>query len=76
MDTLIIVMSIGLGLILLFGIYKLATSSLHERSVLKPGTDTADRRQTLKAFLAILFSILLFLTLFVTWRIFTSSSAP
>lgn len=76
MDTLIIVMGIGLGLVLLFGIYKLATSSLHERSVLKPGTDAADRRQTLKAFLAIFFSILLFLALFVTWRIFTSSSAP
>lgn len=65
-------MGIGLGIILLFGIYKLATSSLHERSVLKTGTESMNRRQTIKIFLTIFFTILLFLALYVTWEICTA----
>lgn len=72
MNTIIIVMGICLGIILLFGIYKLATSSLSERSVLKSGTQTTNRRQTAKIFLTIFFTILLFLALYVTWEIFTA----
>lgn len=70
-NTIIIILAIILGVILLFGIYKLATSSLSQRSVLRPGTDIAKRRQTIKLFLTIFFSILLLLALYVTWEIFS-----
>lgn len=70
-NTIIIILAILLGVILLFGLYKLATSGLSQRSVLKPGTEVAKRRQTLKLFLTIFFSILLLLALYVTWELFT-----
>lgn len=70
-NTIIIILAIILGVILLFGIYKLATSSLSQRSVLRPSTDIAKRRQTIKLFLTIFFSILLLLALYVTWEIFS-----
>lgn len=71
-DTIIIVTSIIIGIAVIFGIYKLATSDLSERSVLKPGTSSSNGRHTIKAILAIFISILLFLAFFVTYRIFTA----
>ncbi len=71
-NTVIIVMAVALGIVLIFGIYKLATGSLSEHSALKTGTPAMNRRQILKTVLTILFTILLFLALFVTWHIFTS----
>lgn len=71
-NTVIIVMGILLGIVLIFGIYKLATSNLSQHRNLTPEDTAAKRRQTLKTFLTIFFSILIFLALFVTYHIFTS----
>lgn len=68
-NTVIIILAIILGGILLFGLYKLATSNISQRSILKPDTAVAKRRQTIKTFLTIFFSILLLLALYVTWEL-------
>lgn len=69
-NNVVIAMGIGLGIVLLFGIYKLATSRLNASSTLRSGTRRSNSQQTLKAVLTILFSILVFIALFVTWQIF------
>lgn len=68
-NTIIVILAIILGRILLFGLYKLATSNISQRSILKPDTAVAKRRQTIKTFLTIFFSILLLLALYVTWEL-------
>lgn len=74
MNNIIIGMGICLGIVLLFGIYKLATHSFSERSVLKSGTEVTNRRQTLKIILTILFTILLFVGLYFGWEYFAPAS--
>lgn len=71
MDNVIITMSIGLGIVLLYGIYKMATSNMHESSRLRP-EEVAKRRQTWKTVWIILFSILAFLALYTTYEIFVN----
>lgn len=70
-NKVLIAMGIGLGIIIIFGIYKLATSSLHERNLLKTGTPHQSGRQALKTFLLILLTILLFIALYATYELFT-----
>ncbi len=72
---IIIAMGIGLGIVIIFGIYKLATSSLHEKSVFKPGTTDSNNRQALKTVITIFLSILVFLALYVTYQIFMSQNS-
>ncbi len=71
-NTVIIVMGVLLGIIILFGIYKLATSSLSQHSSLKPSTKTTQRISGLKVFLYIFFTILVFLAVFATYHIFVT----
>lgn len=71
MDTLMIVLGLLLGVVLLFGIYKLATAHLNERSTLKPSSETAPR-QTAKAILTIIISILLFIGFLAAYHYFTT----
>lgn len=71
MDTLIIVLGILLGIVLIFGIYKLATAHLQERSSLKPSSETAPR-QALKTIFTIIISIALLLAFIFGFRYFTS----
>lgn len=71
-NTVIIVMSVLLGIVLIFGVYKLATSNLSQHRSLTPEDNSAKRRQALKTFLYIFFTILVFLAAFVTYHIFTN----
>ena len=70
---IVIAMGISLGLVLIYGIYRLATSRLHEKSVFKPGTATANGRQTAKTVFTIIGSILVFAALILAWQFFTSN---
>ncbi len=70
-NTVLILMGIGLGIVILFGIYKLATSNLHERSTLKPGTSTNNHASLVKTIVAIVFTILLFIALYIAYEILT-----
>lgn len=63
-------MGVILGIIILFGIYKLATSNLSQHSSLTPTTKSSQRISGLKIFLYIFFTILLFLAVFTTYHIF------
>lgn len=69
-NKILIAMGIGLGIVIIFGIYKIATSNLHERNLLKTGTPEHSSRQTLKTIIAILLTILLFIALYVTYEMF------
>lgn len=71
MDTLIIVLGILLGLVLIFGIYRLATAHLRERPSLKPSSETAPR-QTAATIFVILISIALLAALIFAFRYFTA----
>lgn len=69
MDTVIIAMSIGLGITLLIGIYRLATRRFREDSAFRTDSST-NSRQALQTVLTIFFTILVFLAIYVTWTIF------
>lgn len=71
-DTVIIVTSIIIGIAVIFGIYKLTTSSLNERSVLKTGTKSSNSRQIIKAILSIIIAIAAIVGAITLFRIFTS----
>lgn len=71
MDTLVTVLGILLGVTLLFGVYKLATAHLRERSSLKPSSETAPR-QAIKATFTIIVSIILIITIIFAFRYFTA----
>ena len=71
MNNVIIAMSIGLGIVLLYGIYKMATSNMHESSHLRP-EEVVKRRQTWRTVWIIFFSILAFLALYTTYEIFVN----
>lgn len=71
---IVIAMGIGLGLVLIYGVYRLATSRLHEKNVFKPGTTAANGRQTAKTIFTIIGTILIFVALIFAWQFFTNNS--
>ncbi len=70
-DIIIIVLAALLGIVVLIGLYRLATRHLREQTSLKPSSETAPR-QGLKTVITIFLSILILLGLFVTYRLFVS----
>ena len=71
-ETLTIIMCVIIGIAVLFGLYKLATSSISERSVLKTGTSGSNGRQVIKAILAIIIAIAAIVGAIALYEYFTS----
>lgn len=67
---IVIGVGIAVGIALLFGIYKLATSHLNASSTLRPGTRGSNGQQTAKAIFTVIISILVFVALFIAWQYF------
>ncbi len=71
MNTVLIIMSIALALVLVIGIYRAATSNLREKPSLKPGSDV-NRSNTIKILLAIIGSIALIVAMFAAYSYFVA----
>ncbi len=71
MDTVLIVMGVILAVILVGGIYAMATRHLREKPSLKPSTD-ANRGNALRVILTILVSAGLIVAMFAAYSYFTS----
>lgn len=71
MNTLLIILGILLGIVLIYGVYKLATARFRENSSLKPSSETTPRR-TIQTIFTILISIILIIAVIFAYRYFTT----
>ena len=63
----VIAMGVGLVLVLIYGVYKLAMSRFSSSNTLRPGTSAANGRQAVKAVFTIIVTIVLFVAMYLAY---------
>lgn len=71
MDTVLIVMGILLAIVLVFGIYRLATAHLRERPSLKPSNEV-NRSNTIQVVVVLILAAAVLVGMFFAYNYFTS----
>lgn len=71
-NTVIIVMGILLAIVIIFGIYKLATSNFTQHSSLTPTTKSTQRVSAVRILLYIVFTVIALLGVFAAYHALVS----
>ncbi len=71
MNTILYAMGIAAIIVLIYGIYKLATRNRHETFLVKPGTASSNNVQFARGLLTVIISLAVLAGLFFAWQYFT-----